>query len=355
MYIYIVSITYNRKIVVNIEGKHIDLITRFLSGNITESEKTNLDSWIGMSEENKNIFLSYKSTWDLVAEASPKFNFNVDAGWNRIQTTVLCLGEENIANRLVISPYIRSKQGFAFYTKRIAAVLLVAFGLFYLFNQKSQPEIQSIASDGSPNKSAVLPDGSTVYMNQNSMVSYPEVFASNQRLVDFKGEGFFEVAHNPEKPMIIETGNLRVKVLGTSFDLKNDANSTEVILYLQTGKVLFYSIDPSNGSVVEQIVLNPGQVGIYNKVSGVICRDNFTNNNFMAWKSGLLEFAKTPLSEVFEMLESTYDIQVVTPEEYDDCLLTATFDNETVEHVFESLEIIFGIQFQIEGQQVTLH
>jgi len=117
------------------------------------------------------------------------------------------------------------------------------------------------------------------------------------------------VAHNPEKPMIIETGNLRVKVLGTSFDLINYPESDEVLLYLQEGKVLFYSI---------------------------------------------VEFDKKPLSDVFSVLEKTYGIQVLGAESYKELLLTARYQDETVDSIFESLQVIFGIHFTYQNNQVVL-
>ncbi|PKP30123.1 MAG: hypothetical protein CVT99_14700 [Bacteroidetes bacterium HGW-Bacteroidetes-16] len=337
------------------EIEHIELITRVLSGNCTASEKATLDQWIGMSVENQNSFLSYKSTWLLAGSAAPQSSFNVDKAWDKLNTTLSCVESEPLVNTPEKKPLYSIQPQFGFYLKRIAAVLVLAFGLFYLFNQKPQPELLTIASAKSVDVPAVLPDGSKIYLNHNTSVTYPEVFASGQRLVGFKGEGFFEIAHNPSVPMIIETGNLRVKVLGTTFDLVNYEESNEIVLYLQSGKVLFYSVDPLDGYVVEQLILTPGQMGVYNKVTGSLSKADFVSNNFLAWKSGQLEFVKTPLSDVFEALEKTYGIRVnSTTMHCDNRLLTATYSNETVESVFESIRVIFGINYSIDGEQVVL-
>ncbi|MDP2723847.1 MAG: FecR domain-containing protein [Bacteroidales bacterium] len=338
----------------NKEFEHIDLISRVLSGNYTASEKETLMQWIGMSNENKNTFLSYESTWNLAGSVAPKVNFDVNASWDKLNSTILCFEGDQIINTKDIEPVVASRQRFGFYLKRIAAVLVIAFGMFYLLNQKPQAEILTVASLEAIDAQTILPDGTKIFLNQNTKVSYPEVFASNERLLDFKGEGFFEVAHNPEKPMIIETGNLRVKVLGTTFDLINYDESDEVFCFLQTGKVLFYSINPDDGSVVEQIILVPGQKGVYNKVTGSISKESFTGNNFMAWKSGELEFVKTPLSDVFDVLEKAYDIQITSTKKCNQELLTATYHNETIESIFESIRVIYGIDFKIEGKQVVL-
>jgi ferric-dicitrate binding protein FerR (iron transport regulator) len=340
---------------VNKEFEHIDLIARVLSGNNTTAEKETLEQWIGMSGENKSTFLSYQSTWNLAGSVAPKVNFDVNASWDKLNTTILCFEGEQLISSNPFEPVVVSRQSIGFYLKRVAAILVIAFGLFFLLNQEPQAEILTVASLEAMDTPAILPDGTKIFLNQNTKVSYPEVFASNERLLGFTGEGFFEVAHNPEKPMLIETGNLRVKVLGTTFDLMNYNESDEVVLFLQTGKVLFYSVNPEDGSVVEQIILLPGQKGVYSKVTGSISKESFVDNNFMAWKSGVLEFVKTPLSDVFEVLEKTYNIRITSTTECNHELLTATYNNETIESIFESIKVIYGIDFTIDGKQVVLH
>ncbi len=325
-----------------------------MSGNADASDRVFLDRWVGMSEENRKEFESFQRVWDVAGRAKPNVTFNTDQSWNKLNTLISCVESVEEDEKPVSVPAKQKTYAIGFYLKRVAAVFVLAFGLYYLFNKTTQPEMLSVDSNGLAQLTAQLPDGTEVILNQSSYVSYPEKFSANQRLVGFEGEGLFEVAHNPEKPMIIETGNLRVKVLGTSFDLINYPESDEVLLYLQEGKVLFYSIDPQDGSVVEQIVLTPGQKGIYNKQTNEISKDIFCNNNFKAWETGVLEFDKTPLSDVFSVLEKTYGIQVQGAESYKELLLTARYQDETVDSIFESLQVIFGIHFTYQNNQVVL-
>jgi len=307
-----------------------------------------------MSAENRKEFQSFQHIWDVAGRAKPNVSFNTDQSWSKMNTLISCVESIEEDETPVSIPSQRKTYAIGFYLKRIAAIFVLAFGLYYLFNKATQPEMLMVDSKGLAQFTTQLPDGTEVVLNQSSSISYPEKFAANQRVLAFEGEGLFEVAHNPEKPMIIETGNLRVKVLGTSFDLINYPESNEVLLYLQEGKVLFYSIDPEDGSIVEQIVLTPGQKGIYNKQTNEISKDVFCNDNFKAWKTGVLEFDKTPLSDVFNVLEKTYGIQVQGAGPYEKMLLTARYQDESIDSIFESLQVIFGIHFSCQNNQVVL-
>ncbi len=335
-------------------SEHIQLITRILSGNANASERVSLDAWLSMSTDNEKEFRSYQHIWEIAGRANPKAVFNTDESWSKLNAMISCIEDTEEEETVAVVSSKKAPLSIGFYLKRIAAVFVLAFGLYFLFNKVSQPQMLSVDTNNLAQFSAELPDGTRVVLNQSSSISYPEKFNESQRLVAFKGEGLFKVAHNPDKPMIIESGNLRVKVLGTAFDLINYPESNEVSLFLQEGKVLFYSIDPNDGSVVEQIVLTPGQKGVYNKTSHEISKEVFHDSNYLAWQSGILEFDKTPLSDVFDILEKTYSIKIADGQPYENLLLTARYQGEAIDSIFESLHIIFGIDYTVEDKQIIL-
>lgn len=336
-----------------IHDEHIQLIVRYLAGDLTDSERLLLEGWVDMSDENRAEFLAYKNTWNLTGYASGK-GFNTSNSWKKLSNTIACIEDVPSEKKAVVPAKSNKLKSIGYYLARVAAVLVFAFGSYFIFNQTQQPELMTASAEGLSGQGVKLADGSIVSLNSNASITYPEEFIGNERLVSLTGEAFFEVAHNPEMPLVIEMGNLRVKVLGTTFDLDDHSNCNNIVLYLQTGKVLFYSIDPIDESVVEQIVLTPGQKGIYNKQTGEITQGQFDSKNFMAWKSGVLEFNHTPLAQVFKVLEKTYNVRVKNGSAYNDLLLTAKYDNESLESVFESLNVIFDIKFCIQGKQITL-
>lgn len=338
----------------NNSSQHIQLITRILSGNANAADKANLDEWLAMSTENQNEFQSYQNIWEIVGRVESKAHFDTNESWSKLNTMISCIESSQDDDSISSMGSKRTSVTIGFYLKRIAAVFVLAFGLYFLIHQFNQPQMLSVDSIGLAQFTTDLPDGTQVSLNKTSKITYPEKFDGSERRISFNGEALFQVAHNPEMPMIIETDNLRVKVLGTTFDLINYPESNEILLYLQEGKVLFYSVDPTNGSVVEQIVLTPGQIGVYNKATNEISKDLFESNNFLAWQTGVLEFDKTPLADVFSILEKTYGIEIADTQSYENLLLTARYQDESITSIFESLHIIFGIDYTIEDKHIIL-
>ncbi len=337
----------------NISDSNIQLLGRYLSGNISSQEREIVELWIDESVENRNMYEEFQDLWKHSGVRASFYEIDVNEAWNKLNARI---EEEELVLPASVEPQRKSPhiKRFAYAAARVAAVLVIAFGLYFIFGQSGSGEMIRYASNQVQQDPFLLPDHSKVFLNKAAHIDYPEQFSSDQRLVQFEGQAYFDIAHNPDKPFIIATGNLRVKVLGTSFTLCSCADREEVVLHLETGKVLFYTVNPDDESVLEQIVLHPGQKGIYNKSTGLLSREEFNGQNHKAWKSGVLEFVKAPLTDVFKSLERTYDIQVVTERSYDDLYLTARYQSDTPDQIFESLHLIFGLDYTISDQKVSL-
>ena len=335
----------------------IQLLVSYLTGDCSQNEQLQVEQWIAMSNENANMFDEFKQVWDSSSVKSNSQKIDVNKAWNIFKDRTDfddALNTENTTHVEVVKPII-SKQLY-FYSSAVAAIALVMFSFYLFFNNDTTVELQnSTALYTDINSPVILPDGSSVTLNKHSSVNYPNVFADLNRNVNFTGEAFFDVSHNPEKPMIIAADNVRVKVLGTSFNLCNYVEDDEITVYLETGKILFYSVDEIDGSIIEQIVLTPGQKGIYNKNTGSISKRNFVNNNHIAWKTGVLDFVNAPLSDVIKQLEHTYNITVNTKLPLADYKLTARFSNDSVTNILESLQIIYGFKYKVENNSVLLY
>lgn len=335
-------------------NKELDIqqLVSYLTGNCSSKEQIMVEQWISMSEENKMLFDEFKLVWGNSDSKHDLFLIDVDKSWNEFK--VLANFKEEIESTKIVSG--KKPRNIFLRISSVAAVIMVLFGLYFILNINSEVKDLSYTATTTQNNSPVLlPDGSKVIMDKGAKIVYPEQFASDLRNINFKGEAFFEVTSNPEKPMIIASDNIRVKVLGTSFNLSNCDNNDEISVYLEKGKVLFYSIDNTDGSVLEQVVLLPGQKASFSKTTGLISKYNFTNNNHNAWKTGALEFVKAPLSDVIRVLEKTYKIKIDSDKSLDNLLLTAHFKDETPESIFETLQIIYGFSYEIEGDTVKIY
>lgn len=333
---------------------HMELLGRYLSGNHTDNERLIVEGWIKQSEVNRIVFEEYKQVWEAAATNQKNEAVDVDKAWEDLNRRISVFETASTTGN---HQRIFSKRTI-YVLARIAAIFIIAFGLYFIFNSvvdKQQPANMVNTITENTQQSIVLSDGSEIALNRASEISYPDVFDANSRQINFKGEAFFNIAHNPDKPFIIKSGELQVEVLGTSFNLCTCPESDEMTLYLESGKVLFSSIDMNDGRVKEQLILTPGQKGIYNKNSGLICKSDFTGQNYLAWKTGIIEFEKTPLHEVFNVLEKTYELQIEADNSFDDLCLTARFENETPDNIFETIQTIFGIDYTIDGQNIQLN
>jgi transmembrane sensor len=149
----------------------------------------------------------------------------------------------------------------------------------------------------------VLADGSKVWLDAGSSLTYPVSFIGDERKVSVTGEAYFEVAHNASKPFIVSKGSMDIQVLGTHFNVnafEDDGQDVEVTL-------LEGSVKINNGKATG--LLKPGQQARVNKDVKVI--SDVDLNMVMAWKNGYFEFDNASLQNVLKQVSRWYDVNVV--------------------------------------------
>jgi hypothetical protein len=134
-----------------------------------------------------------------------------------------------------------------------------------------------------------LPDSTHIILNKKSSLTYPENFSGDARRVTLNGEAFFEVKHNAEMPFIITAGNTETKVLGTSFNIKQDESKGNVEVSVMTGKVQFMAME--NEKPVSQITLLPQERVTYSQVNASMIREKVSGKNFW-WLRNLKSIRK---------------------------------------------------------------
>ncbi len=332
---------------------NIQQLVSYLTGNCTKKEQELVKQWLNMSGDNMLMFNDFKRVWESSAIVDQSCLVDIDKAWGDFKKRANFV--ESVPVEVVENKHSNMRSIMVSAT-RVAALIVILFGIYFVFDNVNQVETHTYtATVAQVNSPFVLPDGSDIIMNEGAKINYPEQFSADVRKVSFTGEAFFDIAHNPQKPMIIAAGNVRVKILGTSFNLCNCKYNDEITLYLETGKVLFYSINDIDGGIQEQIILYPGQKGIYDKVTGLITKQQIKNNNHLAWKTGILEFVNAPLADVVKALENTYRVDIVSEISLKNYHLTARYSNETTESIFESLQIIYGFNYEIDETSILIY
>jgi len=235
---------------------------------------------------------------------------------------------------------------------RVAAaiVLLLALGgpalWLDLRNQEETPEeVQHFCEEGV--STVDLPDGSRVFLNQGSEISYPESFGQ-ERSVKLKGEGFFEVMSDPASPFIVYSGQVAVTVLGTSFNVKEGASEEEVEVLVESGKVRM--------SMEEQgsyLTLEPGDMGQASE--GNLQTIQTFDPNYLSWKTRNFKFVNNALNEVLPVLERSYHIKIHYQKvDTGELRITSSYQEQSADAILETIAAAFGLKVSREGKEYYL-
>jgi len=202
-----------------------------------------------------------------------------------------------------------------------------------------------------------LPDGTQVWLNAASSITYPTVFAEKERQVKISGEVYFEVAKNREKPFIATVEGLSsVEVLGTRFNVNSYINEGPVKTTLLEGSVKVRSMAPGSGlpgTPPPATILTPRQQA---QVSGqrLSVADNADIDKVMAWKNGLFNFNDASLEEVMRQLARWYDVEVV----YEKGIPDIRFEGEISRNMKLSdlLKVLARaeVKFRMEGRRLVV-
>ena len=196
-----------------------------------------------------------------------------------------------------------------------------------------------------------LPDGSKVDLNKNSSISYKRNFRGKERNVELKGEAFFSVTKNENKPFIVRTNNLRVKVLGTSFLVSAYENSYTSDVFVKSGLVEV----SDNKNEAKKIQLKENEGVELDKNERTLKEKTLISDNYLAWKTQKLSFRNQELCIVINTLSDFYNKEfIIEDEDLKKSRITTTFDNKEIKEVLDILEITLSIDTELEGDKIYL-
>jgi ferric-dicitrate binding protein FerR (iron transport regulator) len=188
-----------------------------------------------------------------------------------------------------------------------------------------------------------LPDGTKVWLNAASSISYPSVFGGKQRNVSVSGEVYFEVAKNEQQPFVVRQGNIDIEVLGTSFDVNGYGDEGGVRTTLLEGKVR------AGGSV-----LSPGQQAVVGKGGGVSVVDGADVDAVMAWKNGNFAFKDAGIEAIMQQIARWYDVEVVYETKIRTHFVADIPRDVPLSQLLKLLEETDQVHFRIEGRKVIV-
>jgi hypothetical protein len=194
----------------------------------------------------------------------------------------------------------------------------------------------------------VLPDGTQVWLNSSSSLSYPTEFSGNSRTVKLTGEAYFEVAKNKDKPFYVEMNNVQVKVLGTHFNISAYADDNDLTTTLLEGSVQI----SKNGS---QALLKPGQQAVIGSNANAITVSKAHINEAMAWKNGYFMFNDDNIVDIMKKVSRWYDADIDYKGNFSNQRFGGTFTrSKSITDLLKNLEQISNVHFKITGRRITV-
>jgi len=204
--------------------------------------------------------------------------------------------------------------------------------------------------------SLTLSDGTRVQLNSGSSITYPaQFFKGERRNVMLKGEAYFEVAHDTQRPFVVHTDNMDLQVLGTKFNLKAYPDEDMTYTALVEGSVQVY--DPRKERPEQNAqVLRPGQLAAWSNHSKQAEIHSVDLEAYTAWMDGRLVFVSMPFNHIVKVLERTYNVQIVNKAiAYEDQKFTASFKRQSLEEVLEVFREGYGLQYSRKNNIITIH
>ncbi len=328
------------------DDKYISLIAKYLSGDLPGEEREVLFELVNSSEEHKAYFEEMQQLWDLSAEEEEEdFDVDTDVAWKKVSSRI---------NPVQTQPVVKeSAKVFRLgQLLKIAAVLVGVFGAFWLYNNlgETTPQFASYETFEKERKEVTLPDGSTVWLNENSKLSYEESF--EPRIVELEGEAFFDVKHLDENHKFeIKSGNARTTVLGTSFNVRAYPEEEEVEVTVETGKVLFE--ENESKKVEKKVTLIAGEAAVYKKKEADVVKVEKVTANADAWKTKKMIFQNAPLSEVLKTMERYFDVEIeVANENILNCPFDGKYPNPDIKALIGILE--FSLDLEVNQNENKL-
>ena len=313
-------------------------VARYLSNEMSTEEAQAFEQQVAASEEWTLEFERIKKTWNA---SVVKTEINTQLAWQKLDARIKAAESETSNLKLHSAKESTQKSSkTSTWILRVAASLVllaaVTLGLRYF----GQPEVMTFAVSQPGNFE--LPDGSQAKLNANSEIAFIDDFQGNQRTVSLKGEAFFKVTHNPEKPFVVETGLGSITVLGTEFNV-NAVSDSLLEVTCQSGKV---QVKGSNGEGMT--VLTAGESATLSTKTGALIETK--NTAGLYWLNKTLVFKNTDLKTVFKTLSRTFGVKIrVENKSINKCRQTATFSEMEIDQILELIQETHNLTLTKKG------
>ena len=322
---------------------HIDqLILDYLSGDLNEKNIRKLNELLAKSDELREYKERIEEIWN--GESKEAESFNAKHAFYKFKRRALNEIEKGKRQTRIISlkPYVNIAAA-------IAVLIIVGFGAFQIgFRMENQNNPVTIACAAGENANLTLPDGSKVWLNSASSLTYYKGFNKKRRNVYLKGEAFFKVESNKKNPFTVNAQDMKVTATGTQFNVMAYDNENHLKASLIEGLV-----EVSAGNKI--LEMKAGEAVSVDKNSLQFKKGKITNQNaLLGWREGKLIFKNESLASLKNKFERFYNVNINMEAGVDTIRFSGTLQYESIDELLNILHETQGIVAVKKGNDITL-
>ena len=324
------------------------LLEKYLNNECTDSEKELVEAW----------YASLRGTSDYIGSLSEhKQQILQDETFSNIKDAINA-SEETVERKFPFSWLIG-----------IAASIAILMGVFFLYNKAASDKQISISKQIQKNAPEdilhfinheprivrhQLPDSSSVWMHSEAAITYPKKFDSNKRIVTFSGEGFFDIQKDKKRPFSIQSGEMVVRVLGTSFNVNAQATQKIFRISVVTGSVEVTAPDKQQKEQV--VILKPHQEAVFETKSRRLTSSAVPpQNKKEIYEPVTILFDNTPLNQVVSQLEKRFNVHIsLSNPRISSCRVSADFEQQPLPLIMEMLCTALDATYTISGHTILI-
>lgn len=303
-----------------------ELLYKYFKGTASIEEEKQILDWVEASEENREAYLKERMLFDV---------------------SLFSTKQDNKKKTIRFMPTLR-------WAARIAAAVIIAVSGYYMttnyiYNKDAQP--QTITVPAGQRAQITLADGTRVWLNAQSTLTYASDFGRNDRNVELDGEAYFEVAKNKKLPFYVHTEMHKVRVVGTCFNVCAYKGSKEFETTLVEGIVDIYP------SCNDQVITRLQKDEFFANYDGRCKKTILPSYEYLRWKEGLYCFDDVPFSGILDKLEKYYNVKitVTSPRLLTHEGLTGKFrEQDGIEHILRAISKEHPFKFRINKNKDSI-
>jgi transmembrane sensor len=326
-----------------------NLLAKKLAGEISPRENRALEDIIASSDESKSAAENARHIWSTKYFSDSPAEL-ISRKENNEKIWQASFGSES-------KKYAIRKFGVFMRFAAVFIAIIMAVYLIFFMVKEQEPEVSQVTKIQKQTlpgqkSSITLRDGTVVWLNSGSSISYWTDYNENIRLIELEGQAFFEVFKDETKPFLVKCRGLKIEALGTSFDV-NAYNDAPIQVSLLAGSVKLTT--PWYEQSTDNLILNPGEYSVIGANNKFIEKGSFNPYEILSWKEGRLIFDGATIEEILPKLELWYGVKISNELTFNKQKpYSSTFLKENLDNILINMGEVLNFDYEIKGNDVTL-